>query len=167
MNRPAKFYAWLAGLLEGEGNFQAHNTNHPQIKLAMTDEDVVARVADALGRRYYRKERPPDRPNWKPCYVVSICGSDAIGLMMALYPLLGARRRDKIRELLALWRPIRNGNFNRDKMACKNGHPFTTENIYKRKDNNGLRDCLTCRRSRNERFSARRKAERLAIREGA
>lgn len=160
MNKPATFYAWLAGLLEGEGNFQAHNSNYPQIKLTMTDEDVVARAATALGRRYHRYESR--HPNWKPGFTLNICGKDAIGLMMAIYPFLGTRRRSKVRELLMLWRPTRSGNVNRDKVVCKRGHPFTTENTYRRKDGHGRRDCMACRRLVMKRVNARRKIERAA-----
>jgi hypothetical protein len=42
--------AWLAGLLEGEGSFMPgppSNPRMPIICLAMNDEDVMARRADA------------------------------------------------------------------------------------------------------------------------
>jgi len=96
-----KDIAWLAGLLEGEGCFRYRTT--PTIQFAMTDKDVVGRAAGLLGAASVRF-RKPQAAHHKPQYEVSIHGQLAAEWMMTLYVLLGARRRGKIREILAAWR---------------------------------------------------------------
>jgi len=105
---------WLAGVWEGEGCFhQTTYTNHhwsgrlyryPVIKaeLAMTDQDVVERIAGLLSTKVI--VCPQQNANHKTLYRVSLQGKRAAGLMMTLFTLLGNRRRAKITELLMMWR---------------------------------------------------------------
>jgi hypothetical protein len=97
--------AWLAGLLEGEGWFglQKRKGQRPQlqVQLAMTDEDIVARVA-ALWGTAYRKEKPRGgRVGNKAMYRTKVTGGRAVRIMWAVAPWLGARRSEKVRALLS------------------------------------------------------------------
>ena len=94
---------WLAGLIEGEGCFSWQKKGGLFIYLGMTDLDVLEYASLLFDRKVYTIRRHPPR---KPLGVVRIAGSRAAGWMMTLYPLLGARRRARIRELLTQWRQV-------------------------------------------------------------
>lgn len=50
---------------------------------------------------------------------------------------------------------FRNGS----KTSCVNGHEFTPENTYRRKDRKNIRECRTCRIEVSARFHANRKSK--------
>ena len=94
---------WLAGLLEGEGSFLKGPPSRPRcpiLQLAMTDSDIVARVADLFGRRVFRSDRGVDL-GFKPAYLTALKGAGAAQLMAAVRPLMGARRQTQIDGVLA------------------------------------------------------------------
>jgi hypothetical protein len=91
---------WVAGLLEGEAHF--HWNNSPYIRLAMTDADIVAHVGKLTG--YDPTTYFPKQPNRKQVWVVNIGGTRAVAWMMTIYPLMGARRRAKITDILQQWK---------------------------------------------------------------
>jgi hypothetical protein len=134
-----KQIAWMAGLIEGEGTFSINGGSvyitkrgehkkykTPQIQIAMSDRDVVERVA----RTWKKTLRGPyDKglglsglPN-KPSWYTSVCGSRAIGWMMTLYPFLGERRREKVRDVVAEWRASDVVKSKRQAF-CADGHKF-------------------------------------------
>ena len=122
---------WLAGLLEGEGCFGSAQSKSPLIQLSMVDRDIVERGAVLLGaktavasqdRQAIARQRPRQR-QWR----TAVYGNRAAGWMMTLYPLLGTRRRGKIRNVLALWRTY--VAHQRDREFCKNGHPLVGVNV--------------------------------------
>jgi hypothetical protein len=89
MNIDKQTLYWLAGLLEGEGSFcpgPPSAPNRPRITLAMTDEDIIARVAWIFDVKYF-VDRSKNGANKTP-YVVSIRGRRAVKLMKDLYPLM-------------------------------------------------------------------------------
>jgi len=98
---------WLAGLLEGEGCFLYKST--PSIVLKMKDKDVVEHAANLLGGRGVRLGAPPVKPQWNQQYSCAVYGARAAGWMMTLYGLMGMRRKDKIREVLAKWKVAKRG----------------------------------------------------------
>jgi hypothetical protein len=99
---------WLAGLLEGEGSFMPYKGN-PRIALSMTDLDVVVRAAVFLHGAVnpIRDKRSPRRKIlWQTCNY----GANAVGWMMTLYPVMGQRRRARIREVIAAWKAKTTGS---------------------------------------------------------
>ncbi len=91
-----EFY-WLAGLLEGEGSFfqgPPSKANQPRIQIMMTDEDIIARVAQLFARSYLVSRK--DRGGIKPIYITSIRGRNAVEWMRRLRPLMGQRRQGQI-----------------------------------------------------------------------
>jgi hypothetical protein len=111
--------AWLAGLLEGEGNFElvpAHRCGkrrsmEVRLNLSMTDLDVVERVAklvEATAKIWTndRSKQSGTRPNHKPLYCLSIKGYRAIRIMTAILPFMGERRSAKIREAIDAWNAV-------------------------------------------------------------
>ncbi len=100
--------AWLAGLLEGEGSFFSLRSSvggkvyrYPVITVAMTDRDVITRVAELFGNGVYHM--PSKNPNRLDQFRAQISGEGAVEWMKALRPWMGARRGAKIDELLKAW----------------------------------------------------------------
>lgn len=98
--------AWFAGIMEGEGTFTKTRGNRdhaasPSMQLCMTDEDVVARAAKLLNCHYIQSA--PRQPNRKLIYRFQIGGPHAIGWMQTIYPLMGIRRKARIRDVIATW----------------------------------------------------------------
>ena len=107
MDKPAitsRDVAWLAGLLEGEGCFFSRkNRPTPVIQLCMTDPDVVIRAAALLRcNRVIRCKN--DTRGGKALYRTVLFGRDAVGWCMTLYPLMGVRRQQKIKEMIEKWK---------------------------------------------------------------
>jgi hypothetical protein len=159
--------AWLAGLLEGEGCFSkggpSGGTRRPDgrqrqitVTLAMTDCDVVQRVADMLGTRVGLKSIPADGRQKQ--YMCRIYSSRAAAWMMTLYSFLGERRRARVRELLAYWRtqPIANAN----KQHCPLGHAFIRS---LRRRGVWRRICRVCERQAYQRYANKKRAIRESL----
>lgn len=87
---------WLAGLLEGEGCFRYQES--PMIELQMTDEDIVSRAATITQRKYSKKSNTTK--TGKNIYHLRIFSQHAIDIMSELHPLMGARRRSQIEEVM-------------------------------------------------------------------
>lgn len=92
---------WLAGLLEGEGNFDLQAGKYPRVRLSMTDRDVVGRVASLFDSSLRLTLR--DAPN-APTWHAEKQGEAAAEIMEAVLPYMGARRSAKIATILASWR---------------------------------------------------------------
>jgi hypothetical protein len=86
--------AWLAGLLEGEGSFSLSGHKQPNIKVEMTDEDVVRRAAALLGSRNI--SRRISNQGYKDSFIVRIAGQRAADWMVVLHPIMGIRRQSQI-----------------------------------------------------------------------
>ena len=92
---------WLAGLLEGEGCFAQSGYSSIIVSLHMTDRDVVLRASLLMGEpppKVGRRRRSAS--GRKDSWVTRVCGDRAISLMELLLPLMGERRKTKIRNLL-------------------------------------------------------------------
>lgn len=95
--------AWLAGLLEGEGSFfmiRDKGYQYPTIVVAMTDLDVIERVASMFGTSIFPQKKDKRYPDGKIGYRTQTTGHKAAGLMERLLPWMGERRSQKIKELL-------------------------------------------------------------------
>jgi hypothetical protein len=95
--------AWLAGLLEGEGYFQItkprhHHPTQVVIRLSMTDEDVVKKVAKLLSVPVNHKARTTKR---KAIYSISLSKRDEVEkVLLQILPFMGSRRAQRIHECL-------------------------------------------------------------------
>lgn len=92
--------AWIAGIVEGEGTFCIAGPNgrrtYPQIIVEMSDKDVVEKLAAFWTSTVRCRPRAP----FKDLYKATLSGKNAAIWMLRLYPLLGARRRGRVREIL-------------------------------------------------------------------
>lgn len=113
---------WLAGLLEGEGSFLFGPPSQPNrisLALQMTDEDVVRRAALMMGEQPVGCTRRNSEKGWKPLYYFRVRGKEAAAWMKLLLPLMGLRRSQRIREVLAAFVP-RNRGDNLRKLTAEN-----------------------------------------------
>jgi len=78
------------------------------IAIRMTDEDVIAKAAKLLGRKYNHYKQKD--PRLKDTYDIKMGGKYAIGLALTLFPLLGKRRRARIQSMVKYWRETPNRN---------------------------------------------------------
>lgn len=100
-------FGWLAGLLEGEGYFGLRSeASTPQVKLEMTDEDVVLRALILIQRITGKQhnltyvKRKDKKAHYQPTFVIALYGKDAIKVMKKVVKLMGWRRRQKIWQTL-------------------------------------------------------------------
>ena len=97
---------WLAGLLEGEGSFHTSINRagaRPRISVAMTDKDVMERVARELETKVLGPYPHGPDGKYQPMYNVAVAGKRALGVMLTLYPEMGQRRRQQIKAVLSYW----------------------------------------------------------------
>ncbi len=69
-----KFKSWLAGLLDGEGNFYINSSIH-QIRINLEEKDkyVLKLIKDTVGGKLtYKKPQKSWKPNWSPQWVWGI-----------------------------------------------------------------------------------------------
>jgi hypothetical protein len=104
INKSREEIAWIAGLLEGEGSFYLNHGNGHAVIIAvcMTDLDVIENAANILGGtgNIYAQEKG----KFKTTYTFRVYGSDlSVEWMNILYPLMGIRRQQRIREILEFW----------------------------------------------------------------
>jgi hypothetical protein len=97
---------WIAGLLEGEGAFKTGNS--PSIVIGMTDLDIIERFRSVTKTIDMKIMPGPTKTGWKPAYYTGIYGSLAIQWMMTIYPLMGIRRKAKIKDAIEKWKMQRN-----------------------------------------------------------
>ena len=87
--------AWLGGLIEGEAWFGFTKRKYPIIRIKMTSEDTIAKVATIWNTRVYHL-----RNTWQ----TEVNGVDAIQWMMTLYSFLDKCRKEKITRIIKYWR---------------------------------------------------------------
>lgn len=99
------FMYWIAGLFEGEASFMKPAPSAPftpTISLHMTDEDIVAKVAQTFGISY--NHIPAGKAHWRLSYSLHIKGKNAIKVMRCLAPVMSQRRQQQIeRAMVPRW----------------------------------------------------------------
>lgn len=102
--------AWVAGIIEGEGCIQVaqkrlkDGSEYPtfSIRVNMTDEDVVRKLADYVGLGVMRGPIKQSDIGHKPFWSWTLCQHDHVMLVLNLiHPHMGLRRSLKIDEALA------------------------------------------------------------------
>jgi hypothetical protein len=99
-------WAWVAGVIEGEGCFQickrpARKSQDAAVTVLMTDEDVIRRLQELSG--VGRVTGPHIRGVNKPIWLWRVAKADeAIPLITAIRPWLLARRAARADEVVAI-----------------------------------------------------------------
>jgi hypothetical protein len=102
--------AWLAGLFEGEASFGLDTRSatryknstappSPYIKIAMTDEDIIAKVSKLVNKSYFSPRRLTVTK--KQVYICHIGDRSTLNFLLPrLLPYMGARRQKTILNCL-------------------------------------------------------------------
>src|SRR5690554_5115221 len=93
------FFAWLAGLFEGEGSIIFRAKNSVELVLGMVDEDVVDRVERGAGCGNRWTQDRDDRSKTMFWWSVSR-KSDVERLLREMLPYFGERRSQRATEAL-------------------------------------------------------------------
>lgn len=94
---------WFCGLMEAEGSFvlRPYKGNSVDVKLKMTDLELVRRAKDFVGAGSINRDSYFDNnPNWKPQYCFRIPIECALSLLPEMLPHMGERRSAKIQQIL-------------------------------------------------------------------
>jgi len=96
---------YLAGLLEAEGSFMKgspSSPNCPKVVIQMTDEDIIKKVSNMFGFKYYSYQRKGlcKAPPYKKVFIFSIKSASAAALMKKVYPIMSVRRQKQIDSAL-------------------------------------------------------------------
>lgn len=162
-HQPDADLAWAAGLFEGEGCVSAYvrrnGSVQMQIRLEMTDGDVVERFALIMGCGNV-SIRPPQREHWLPLHSWRVYEAEKVrDCIQRLLPFLGKRRTARAQEVLRLGADVR--SHNTKKTHCPQGHPLSGDNLIEEPIKRGekpytARRCRKCRRQK-ERERARKR----------
>lgn len=113
--------AWLAGLFEGEGSLGIDNRSAkryinlvapaaPFMKIAMVDQDVIAKVAKLLNKSYFSPTRKT--VSNKTVFICHISDRQTLlYILPRMLPYMGERRQKQIKAgivLLEQWKIWRN-----------------------------------------------------------
>jgi hypothetical protein len=110
---------WVAGLLEGEGSFYSVKPKQTvRIACSMTDLDVLEKLQSLTGCGSIFK-LTKRQSHWKDAWNWTITGRQAVELMRELLPYMGARRSERIRELLAYWENRVDGRITQPEMISE------------------------------------------------
>jgi hypothetical protein len=148
--------AYLAGLFDGEGSISVVGPSHTQLRIGMTDKEVIDWVAQ-FGGSVYRDRRSTKAGGLQPrrdCWTWTLFRRyDVIALLEAMVPYMKLEsKRAKAIEAIARFphpvlgapRPGRQGIWQASKTHCKRGHEFTPENTYRRPSQPNYRYCRAC-----------------------
>lgn len=117
---------WLSGLLEGEGCFTLNKEFNPAIQLTMTDYDIVKKAHSIL-KCTCKISNFTNEFGDKTKYSIYLFGNKAIGWMFTLYPLMGQRRQEKIKEIISIWKNHNHQIGPKNKITIVDGKKVCTE----------------------------------------
>jgi hypothetical protein len=93
-----QWWAWLAGLYEGEGSLAFTGRNSVFLYIASTDKDVVERTREVAGVGYVRLMRAAE-PTRKELWAWQVGHKeDILKVLAEIEPYLGARRGQRVRD---------------------------------------------------------------------
>jgi len=97
--------AYCAGLYEGEGTvvYGSNNKGPIRAKIGSTDRDVLEILQQRAGGGYIYGPFIPHGLGSKPHFLWNINGQLAVEFLLAIYPLLGTRRKAQIDRRLSVW----------------------------------------------------------------
>jgi hypothetical protein len=148
-------WAWLAGIFEGEGSIHFSNVNSVQVKIGMTDKDVLETVDRLFPSPNGLRHRPYEYKKDQWFWMVS--SKEAVEeYLQGILPFLLSRRRARAEE--GLERLARNRGARSKRTHCPRGHPLAGDNLYFTRTT-GAHSCLTCRRTREIARNARMRQE--------
>lgn len=99
---------WAAGLFEGEGTITISSIPsgklYPRIKVKMTDQDSVEKFASIFGMKASPVQKDKSwKDHYKDAWYTDCTGKRAYAVLVAIFPWLGKRRQERVKEAIALW----------------------------------------------------------------
>lgn len=139
---------WAAGFLDGEGCFSIKGGS-PRIdanQKAITGE-LLVRLQSLFGGTL-RNIITKDQVCWQ------VSGLRCIGLCMTLYPILSAKRQNKIKEIMKQWKSNPRPNNSIDPNYCNYGHLLNKETtrLYKTRAGREYRVCKQCQSNFHKKY---------------
>ncbi len=116
--RSIREIVWAAAIIEGEGcivasvyqhrrkgELQAHPIRVFRLAVEMTDLDILIRLRDILGpvATIRQRKHPTLNPKHRDRYILQMTGAELAGWLMTIYPIMGDRRKARIRSALRVW----------------------------------------------------------------
>lgn len=93
-------WAWIAGILEGEGSFSFTN-NWPVMQIQMVDKDVMEKLSNYLD---VPLGKPKTLKSGKLCYQMALRKTEKIKFITdQIYEYMGERRKKSINEWREYW----------------------------------------------------------------
>lgn len=133
-------YGYVAGIIDGEGHIRLTKQGG-RVAVKMTDQDVIRKCRDIMG--VGTVSGPHLLASGKPAWTWSVSRqADVASLLMTVYPLLGVRRQERIREVLAVWRDR--------PLYVPSGSPCGTYSGYAKHYRLGGKPCVPCVQARLE-----------------
>jgi len=94
-------WAWIAGILEGEGSF-AFTNGWPVIQIQMTDRDVMEKLSNYLD---VPLGKPRTLKSGKICCQIALRKTEKIKFITdKIYEYMGERRKKSINEWREYWK---------------------------------------------------------------
>lgn len=141
-------WAWFAGIFEGEGSITFTGKNSVELRISMTDEDVVERCYEIAGGRFYREQTRSDRNGHKPVFRWKLqVANEVIAVLDRIEPYLGNRRWMKTQEARVRLVRVRRPGY------CKQGHLMGGDNLYVA-PGSGHTGCRQCGREQSRNWQA-------------
>jgi hypothetical protein len=129
MNIPLNELYWIAGFLEGEGNFSRCGGTIV-VSATQVQKEPLDRLHNLLSGNIAQYSHK-NRLNCQPFYRWQIYGKKAEELMKAIFPIMSPKRQTKITACL-VWYDSRPGNnwIKSGRKLCRKGlHEWIPENI--------------------------------------
>lgn len=103
---PMAEIGWIAGFLEGEGNFTlvGPNRSTPRVSASQVDLGPIDRLHDRFGGNAQLIKREGNRSDIWVWYCPS---SESVQIMMTIWSLVGTKRRKEIEGVLEGWKTAR------------------------------------------------------------
>lgn len=155
--------AWFAGIFEGEGTFEMSKRSTVRMAIAMSDLDVIQRLASVFPCRPIASRDSDKRfPDAKPMHLWRVGESEQVALVIhAILPWLGERRTARAREVLEhIERRQASGEPRTS--HCKLGHALTPDNLVRRGGQSPYVRCKTCAADQQRAYRVRRRAAAIS-----
>jgi hypothetical protein len=111
---------WLAGMLEGKGSFYTYtkknlkqSLTYPEFTFQSVDRDITRRVARITKSNISAVK--PYGSSKQLSYKIRLCSTRAIQWMMTIYPIMGIRRKARIKNIISVWKSSTDGRKTRYK----------------------------------------------------
>jgi len=91
------FWAYHAGMADGDGSFKTHKGKNPYYQLGLVDKNIIKELANLYDVKIGKCKKGKKKHKQK--YVVSVCGKNYKHFIQKIYPSL-IEKRDVIKKVM-------------------------------------------------------------------